>query len=58
MKLLDIFRKSELKPSRVKREIEKLGRIQEAYEMNDIESLIDLHRSGLGKRGDDLHGNC
>ncbi|MEK4062848.1 MULTISPECIES: hypothetical protein [Paenibacillus] len=57
MKLLDIFRKSEIKPSRVKREIEKLGRIQEAYESNDIESLIDLHRSGLGKRGDDLHGN-
>ncbi|MNN90456.1 hypothetical protein D3C81_2084070 [compost metagenome] len=58
MKLLDIFRKNEIKPSCVKREIEQLGRIQEAYEMNDIESLIDLHRSGLGKRGDDLHGNC
>lgn len=58
MKLLDLFKKNEIKPSRVKREIDKLGRIQEAYELNDIESLIDLHHSGLGKRGDDLHGNC
>lgn len=58
MKLLDIFRKNEIKPSCVEREIEMLGRIREAYEMNDLESLIDLHRSGLGKRGDDLHGNC
>ncbi|MNW66164.1 hypothetical protein D3C74_446090 [compost metagenome] len=58
MKLLDIFRKNEIKPCRVKQEIEKLGKIQAAYEMNDIESLIDLHHSGLGKRGDDLHGNC
>ncbi|MNP86940.1 hypothetical protein D3C76_1874920 [compost metagenome] len=57
MKLLDIFRKNEIKPSNVKREIEKLGKIQEAYKMNDIDSLIDLHRSGLGKRGDDLHGH-
>ncbi|WP_310831640.1 hypothetical protein [Paenibacillus pedocola] len=57
MKLLDIFRKNEIKPSRVKKEIEKLGKIQAAYEMNDIESLVDLHQSGLGKRGDDLHGN-
>ncbi|WP_410513762.1 hypothetical protein PaeBR_04825 [Paenibacillus sp. BR2-3] len=57
MKLLDIFKKNVIKPSRVKREIEKLGKIQEAYESNDIESLIDLHHSGLGKRGDDLHGN-
>lgn len=58
MKLLDLFKKNEIKPSRVKREIDKLGRIQKAYESNDIESLMDLHRSGLGKRGDDLHGNC
>ncbi|QSF45876.1 hypothetical protein [Paenibacillus tianjinensis] len=57
MKLLDIFRKNEIKHSRVKKEIEKLGKIQAAYEMNDIESLMDLHHSGLGKRGDDLHGN-
>ncbi|MEI2400432.1 MULTISPECIES: hypothetical protein [Paenibacillus] len=58
MKLLDIFRKHEMKPSRVKHEIDTLGEIQEAYESNDLERLIDLHRTGLGRRGDDLHGNC
>lgn len=57
MKLLDIFRKHELKPNRVKQEIETLGKIQEAYESNDLEKLIDLHRTGLGRRGDDLHGH-
>ncbi|MEK5448012.1 hypothetical protein [Paenibacillus sp. FSL R7-0331] len=57
MKLLDIFKKNEVKPSCVKREIEHLGRIREAFELNDIESLLDLHRTGLGKRGDDLHGH-
>ncbi|WP_156123781.1 hypothetical protein [Paenibacillus sp. FSL R7-0273] len=57
MKLLDIFKKNEVKPSSVRREIENLGRIREAYELNDIESLLDLHRTGLGKRGDDLHGH-
>lgn len=57
MKLLDIFRKHEMKPSRVKHEIDNLGKIQEAYESHDYESLIDLHRTGLGRRGDDLHGN-
>ncbi|WP_187355140.1 hypothetical protein ['Paenibacillus yunnanensis' Narsing Rao et al. 2020] len=56
MKLLDLFRKNQVKPSRVTKEIEKLGKIQEAYASNDMDSLIDLHRSGLGKRGDDLHG--
>ncbi|WP_162551046.1 hypothetical protein [Paenibacillus tepidiphilus] len=56
MKLLDLFRKNQMQPSRVKQEIEKLDKIREAYESNDMDSLIDLHRSGLGKRGDDLHG--
>lgn len=58
MKLLDLFRKHEMKPGRVEREIDTLGKIQEAYESNDLETLIDLHRTGLDKRGDDLHGNC
>ncbi|WP_342564529.1 hypothetical protein NST84_04980 [Paenibacillus sp. FSL R7-0345] len=57
MKLLDLFKKNVIKPSSVKREIENLGRIREAYEMNDLESLLDLHQNGLGKRGDDLHGH-
>ncbi|SET98012.1 hypothetical protein [Paenibacillus sp. NFR01] len=57
MKLLDIFRTQAIKPSRVKHEIDKLGKIQKALESDDMESLIDLHRSGLGKRGDDLHGH-